>query len=127
MGLVILQVATGGALGAVGRYLVGVAAQRLLGAGFPFGTFAVNVFGSLLMGVAFVILAGNETEHSRLAPFVMTGFLGGFTTFSAYSLEVWQLVAAGRTEWALVYAVGSAAISIAALFCGIAAAKGMLN
>ena len=126
LGWTVLQVAAGGALGAAGRHLTGIAAQRLLGSGFPFGTFTVNVLGSLLMGVAFVALGGGA-EQARIAPLVMTGFLGGYTTFSAYSLDVWQLIQGGRTDLALAYAVGSAVVSVAALFVGIAAARGILN
>ena len=127
MGLIILQIALGGALGAVGRYLTGIAMARLLGEGFPYGTFTVNVAGSFLMGVAYVYLVGNGGEQARVAPLVMTGFLGGYTTFSAYSLDVLQLVSAGRMDFALFYSVGTAALSVAALFCGVAATRGLLG
>ncbi|MCB1390531.1 MAG: CrcB family protein, partial [Rhodobacteraceae bacterium] len=76
----LLQVALGGAIGASGRYLTGVAAIRLMGPGFPWGTLAVNVLGSFVMGAVVVALA--HLSANRFAPLLMTGVLGGFTTFS---------------------------------------------
>ncbi len=81
----LLQVALGGAVGSMARYLTNVAVMRGLGPGFPWGTLIVNVFGSFLMGVLVVWLA--EKGAMRHAPLLMTGVLGGFTTFSAFSLD----------------------------------------
>ena len=119
----IAQVAVGGAIGSVCRYLTGLAAERLLGTGFPYGTLAANLIGSLLMGAAFVFLSGNFSETGRFSPLIMTGVLGGYTTFSAYSLEAWQLFDSGRPLAALGYAGGSAVLAIASLAVGIALAK----
>ena len=119
----LIQIAAGGALGAVGRHLTGLAAIRLLGDGFPHGTAVVNAVGCLAMGVAFSVLYEAGQHPSRTAPFIMTGFLGGYTTCSAYSLDFWQLMAGGRTGAALLYATGSLAISVAALFAGIVLAR----
>ena len=80
----IIQVAIGGAIGAVGRYLTGVAAVRVMGHGYPWGTLTVNIVGSFLMGVLIIVLMGKD-GGVRMAPLFMTGMLGGFTTFSAFS------------------------------------------
>lgn len=121
----ILQVALGGALGATGRYLTGVAAARLFGTGFPIGTFSVNILGSFVMGIAFVLLMQREADMSRWVPFVMTGVLGGFTTFSAFSLDLWILVDRGRAGAAALYLGGSVGLSILALILAIVLTKGL--
>jgi len=120
----ILQVAAGGALGATGRYLSGVGVSRLFGVGFPLGTLAVNIAGSFIMGIAFYILMEREAEASPWVPIVMTGILGGFTTFSAFSLDAYTLFDRGRLGAATVYVGGSIGLSFAALVLGIALAKG---
>ncbi len=111
------QVAIGGALGASARYLVSVAAMRLIGPGFPWATIAVNVAGSFLMGVLVVALA--HRDATRLAPFLMTGVLGGFTTFSAFSLDALTLWERGQTVLASAYVAGSVALSLAAIVLGM--------
>lgn len=121
----IIQVAIGGAVGSVCRYLTGQVAERLLGTGLPYGTLAANLIGSMLMGIAFVFLSDNLGEAGKYSPLLMTGFLGGYTTFSAYSLEAWQLFDSGRPIAALGYAGGSAALAIASLAVGIALAKAL--
>lgn len=123
MGWTILQVATGGALGAVGRYLTGIALARTLGSGFPYGTLTVNVVGSFAIGILFVLLGGLSGETGRHTAFLMTGFLGGYTTISAYSLDCWILFQQGRIAEALLYAFGSAGLSITACVVGIAVAR----
>lgn len=120
----LLQVAAGGAIGAMGRYLTGILAMRLFGVGFPFGTLSVNVVGSFLMGIAFVFLMTRSEEVSRMVPFVMTGILGGFTTFSAFSLDFWTLLDKDRWAAALVYLSGSVVLSVLALVVGIFVARG---
>lgn len=107
------QVALGGAIGASGRYLTNIAATRVLGHGFPFGTLTVNIFGSFLMGVLVVVLA--EKGGTRLAPLFMTGMLGGFTTFSAFSLDTVTLMERGQNGLALAYVAASIAVSLAAM------------
>lgn len=113
----ILQVAAGGALGASGRYLVNVGAMRLLGPGFPWGTVLVNILGSFLMGVLVVVLARRGGMH--LAPFLMTGVLGGFTTFSAFSLDTSVLWERGEILLAAGYVLGSVILSVSALFLAL--------
>lgn len=117
---VLVQIALGGALGATGRYLVVQLAARLAGAGFPVGTLAVNVLGSFAMGVVVVILLGRgDLAAEKWVPLVMTGFLGGFTTFSAFSLDFMHLLERGRPEAAALYVLGSVVISILALMLGM--------
>ena len=117
----LFQVAIGGALGASARHLASVAAVRLFGPGFPWATVAVNVAGSFLMGVLVVALA--HKDATRLAPFLMTGVLGGFTTFSAFSLDALTLWERGQTVLASAYVAGSVALSLAAIVLGMAATR----
>jgi fluoride exporter len=113
----LLQVALGGAIGASLRYLSNVSAMRMFGPGFPYATMFVNVLGSFAMGVLIVTLAKKGGTH--LAPFLMTGILGGFTTFSAFSLDSFTLWERGDTLIALAYVAGSLLFSLAALAAGI--------
>ncbi|SDG67084.1 fluoride efflux transporter CrcB [Alloyangia pacifica] len=119
--LTVLQVALGGALGASGRYLTGLAMSRLLGKGFPWGTLTVNILGSFAMGVIVVLLA--NTAGNRFAPFLMTGVLGGFTTFSAFSLDFATLYERGDIAQAGLYVAVSVAVSLAALFAGLSVTR----
>lgn len=121
----VLQVALGGAIGAAARYLTGVAVLRVTGAtAMPLGVLAVNVAGSFLMGLLAVGLARQGLAH--WSPFLMTGILGGFTTFSAFSLETVTLMERGQIGLALLYVLLSVAGSVGALGLGMVAAKGML-
>lgn len=115
------QVALGGASGAVLRYLTGLAAMRLIGPGFPWGTLVVNILGSFAMGVLVVVLA--HLSGQRFAPLLMTGFLGGFTTFSAFSLDAVTLYERGDVGLAMLYVLASVLFSIAALFAGLLIAR----
>lgn len=109
--------ACGGAIGAALRYLVSI---TLL---FPFGTLAVNVIGSFIMGAAFVILTAKGAD--RMIVFAMTGVLGGFTTFSAFSLDTFKLIEEGRMLFAGGYVLASVALSLAAVFGGILLMRGV--
>ncbi len=116
----LLLVAAGGATGAVARYLLGVQAMRSLGGGWPYGTLAANVLGGFLMGVLIAVLAlrgGADQERWRLL--IGVGVLGGFTTFSAYSLEVVLMIERRAYAQAALYSVGSVVLSVAALFAGL--------
>jgi CrcB protein len=104
----LLLVALGGALGAVGRHLISVAALSFLGPGFPWGTLAVNILGSAAIGVA---AGAGLPGDARLL--LVTGFLGGFTTFSAFSLETATL-AARAPALALLYVAASLGFGLAA-------------
>jgi CrcB protein len=116
-------VALGGALGSAMRYLVGLAAARLMGPAFPWGTLAVNIAGSLAMGVLFAMLVRRAAPPSGFQLFLMTGMLGGFTTFSAFSLETALLWERGETLSAMLYVFASVSVSIAALAAGLALAR----
>ncbi|MEX0969915.1 MAG: fluoride efflux transporter CrcB [Paracoccaceae bacterium] len=113
-----LIVAAGGALGAAGRYGAGLAATRWFGTGFPYGTLAVNVIGCFVMGILAVALSQRVGQSPRAALFLMTGILGGFTTFSAFSLDAITLIERGRIFAAGGYIGGSVILSIAALGLG---------
>ncbi len=119
----ISQIAVGGALGAVSRYLAGIALLRFWTSDFFYATLFVNVSGSLLIGFAYVMLGCLEGEPGKFAPMLITGFLGGYTTFSAFSLDFWMLFQQGRIAESLIYAVSSAVFSILAIFIGMAVAK----
>lgn len=112
-----LQVALGGAIGAVLRFGTGLAMLRLAGPGFPLGVLSVNIVGSFLMGVFVVYSFHREVQH--LNPFVMTGVLGGFTTFSAFSLEAFTLYERGELTQAGLYVALSVIVSLAALVAGV--------
>lgn len=120
----LIQVALGSAIGASCRYLTNVGAMRLLGAGFPYGTMTVNILGSFLMGVLVVALA--HRGGNQFAPLLMTGVLGGFTTFSAFSLDAVNLYQRGDMMLAAFYVFGSVMIGIIALIIGMAIARGVL-
>ena len=119
----LIQVALGGALGASARYLTGAATLRLFGPGFPWGTLVVNVAGSFLMGMIVVALA--HLSGNRFAPFLMTGVLGGFTTFSAFSLDAVTLYERGAPGLAATYVAASVLLSLTALLAGLAVARGL--
>jgi CrcB protein len=118
-------VALGGSVGAMSRYLFGVALMRTVGAtDFPLAIIGVNVIGSVLMG-AFVSLAAHK-GLTHLSPLVMTGFLGGFTTFSAFSLETVALIERGQIGYAAAYVVLSVALSVGGLALGMWTLRGVL-
>lgn len=117
------QVALGGALGATGRYLTGLAAMRLMGPGFPWGTLTVNVVGSFIMGLVVVALA--HLGGNRWAPLLMTGVLGGFTTFSAFSLDALTIWERGQPGLAAVYVAASVGFSLAAIMAGLWLARSL--
>ncbi|TCS61464.1 fluoride efflux transporter CrcB [Primorskyibacter sedentarius] len=120
----ILQVALGGAIGASARYLTGVGILRVFGQmGFPLGVITVNVLGSFIMG-AFVVFAANK-GLTHWAPFVMTGMLGGFTTFSSFSLETVTLIERGAFGLATLYVLLSVGLSIGGLMLGMVATRGV--
>lgn len=119
----LLQVALGGALGAVARFLTVHAALRAFGPAFPWGTLVVNVSGSFAMGLLFVWL--EMRGMMRLAPVLMTGVLGGFTTFSAFSLDVVRLWDIGAQGQAAAYATASVLLSVLGLWVGVAMMRGI--
>ncbi len=114
-----LLIFAGGGLGAVLRYGVNRLASHLLGPGFPWGTLGVNVLGSLLMGLLIGTLAavpGGTSHHLR--QFLATGILGGFTTFSAFSLDALTLWERGQYAVAFAYVAATLCLSLAAVAAG---------
>lgn len=118
----LLLVGLGGGVGAMGRYLAAAWFGRLVGAGFM-GTMFVNVVGSFVMGVLAVLLMERAGAWARYAPLLITGVLGGFTTFSAFSLDALYLLERGRHMEAAGYILGSVVLSIAALSAGLMLAR----
>ena len=115
----LVLVALGGALGASLRHLVGLAAIRFMGPGYPWGSLTVNLAGSFLMGVFIELLARRFGSSNELRLFVATGILGGFTTFSAFSLDFAVLWERGATLSAFGYVAGSVGGALGALFLGL--------
>ena len=115
-----LLVFIGGGLGSCLRHTVNLVCPRLLGTNFPYHTFIINITGSTIMGLVAGYLAfkGDATQSWRL--FLMTGILGGYTTFSAYSLDSAVLYERGEIGLAALYVVGSVVLSILGLFAGLA-------
>jgi CrcB protein len=115
-----LIVFVGAGIGGALRHGVNVGATRLFGLGFPFGTFIVNVVGSFAMGLlaGFFVYRAGVPQHVRL--FLTTGILGGFTTFSTFSLDASLLIERHQFGAAAGYLVGSVAAGLAALFFGLA-------
>ncbi len=121
-----LMVGIGGAIGAMARHGVGLASIRALGPGFPYGTLIVNILGSFLMGILIAWLVrrtGGSSNEMRL--FLATGFLGGFTTFSAFSLDTIVLYERGEIGIALFYVFASVVASVLALIAGLWLIRGM--
>jgi fluoride exporter len=115
-----LLVFFGGGLGATLRHLVNVTCARSIGTAFPWGTFIINITGSTVMGLiaGYLAFRGEASQPWRL--FLMTGILGGYTTFSAFSLDTALLYERGELGLAALYVVGSVALSIMGLFAGLA-------
>ncbi|MHA1133880.1 MAG: fluoride efflux transporter CrcB [Alphaproteobacteria bacterium] len=121
----LLFVAAGGALGASGRYLVGIASGRLFGLDFPWGTLIVNVLGCLVMGLLIEAMALRWTVHNDLRAFLAVGLLGGFTTFSAFSADFGLLFERDAYLSAGLYLFASVGLSIAAFFAGLAIVRAL--
>jgi CrcB protein len=123
----VLMAAMGGAIGAAGRYLVSVGAMRLIGIGFPWGTLIVNVAGSLVMGLMIEAFALRYSVSNEVRTLLATGILGGFTTFSAFSLDFAVLMERKAQGLAMVYLGSSVGLSILALFAGLYIARVILQ
>ena len=117
-------VAAGGALGALARYGAGLAVPQQSGT-FPLATFLVNVVGCLLIGVLVVVLTERTGAHPLARPFLITGVLGGFTTFSTYAVDAELLLAAGRPATAGAYLAGTLAAALAATWLGMRLARAL--
>lgn len=121
----ILAVAAGGALGAVGRFLVGKMMLRLMGSGFPWGTLTVNILGSFAIGLIVTLLAIRYNLSHQWQGFLVVGILGGFTTFSAFSLEVGLMLERHEMMNAAFYISASLTFGVAALFLGLYAGRSL--
>lgn len=119
MPLNIVLVAVGGAVGSVLRYLVGVWALRLAGSAFPWGTLFVNVTGSFLIGVTAEVIVRRLGGSVDLRLLLITGLIGGYTTFSAFTLDALTLMERGNMAAALIYIVSSVVVSMLAVFAGL--------
>ncbi|HZE53149.1 MAG TPA: fluoride efflux transporter CrcB [Bradyrhizobium sp.] len=115
-----LLVFIGGGLGSTLRHVVNIVCPRLFGTNFPYHTFIINITGSTIMGLiaGYLAFKGDASQHWRL--FLMTGILGGYTTFSAFSLDAAVLYERGEVALALLYVLGSVVLSILGLFAGLA-------
>lgn len=126
MGSHILYVAIGGAGGSVARFLFVRMSLQLFGPGFPWGTLLVNIFGSLAIGILSGVFLSKGTNHEPLRLLLMTGFLGGFTTFSAFSLDAVDLISRGSYGAAVTYIALSVIPAIIATVLGLAIARSLL-
>lgn len=118
----VLIVFAGGGLGAVARHLINLSVSRLIGSDFPWGVMLINISGSIIMGMAAAYFAFKaDAQWSQpLRLFMTTGILGGYTTFSAFSLDVALLWERGEPLHALAYVLGSVVLSVLGLFVGLA-------
>ncbi len=115
----ILAVAAGGALGSVARFLVGVGSTKLFGLAFPWGTLLINIVGSFLIGAFVELFALKWDLPQEARVFLTVGICGGFTTFSAFSLDAYVLIERGEWWLAAGYVVGSVVLSIGALVAAL--------
>ena len=115
----------GGGLGAALRHGINLAVARMLGAGFPYATFFINVTGSFVMGLiaAWFAFKGDASQHWRL--FLTTGILGGYTTFSTFSLDAALLYERGQLALAAAYVIGSVVLGLIGLFAGLALVRSL--
>ncbi len=111
-------VALGGAIGSSARYGVNILAPRLLGESFPWATFLVNILGCFVMGAITAFLRTKMPDDETLRLFLTTGLMGGFTTFSAFSLDFFNLMQRGQMPLAILYALASGLLSIIAVIIG---------
>ncbi|MES2295297.1 MAG: fluoride efflux transporter CrcB [Pseudomonadota bacterium] len=120
---VMAAVAVGGAIGSVARYLMAGFVQAAAWEGFPYGIFVVNVSGGFIMGLLVELMALKWNVSLEMRAFLTTGIMGGYTTFSTFSLDSALLIQRGSYASAAAYIVGSAVLSILALFAGLWAVR----
>ncbi|RWX78340.1 fluoride efflux transporter CrcB [Neorhizobium lilium] len=121
----ILLVAIGGAFGSVLRYLAGVLTLRWFGPAFPWGTLAVNVVGSFAIGLLTEMIARKFNASTELRVLLVAGILGGFTTFSSFSLDTMVLLERGAGAATAAYVLGSLGLSFIAIVAGLALGRAM--
>jgi CrcB protein len=123
LGYALLAVAVGGAAGSMARYLISTWSIARFGAGFPFGTLAINLSGSFLIGVVFALAAARGGMSPYLRLFLTTGILGGYTTFSSFAYETYALGAEGELFKGASYAFGSVIVGVLAAYLGVLAVR----
>ena len=116
---VLLGIAIGGAVGSLARHYLSTAIYQVTGTNFPYGIFVVNVLGGLVMGIIVELGALKLNYSLEMRAFLTTGILGGFTTFSTFSLDAALLIERGDWFGALIYMIGSVVLSVGALFAGL--------
>jgi len=121
----IVLIAVGGAAGAVARYLVDATISQRWPSAFPWGTLAVNLSGSLVLGVLFALTVERGVLPASSRAPVMIGFIGSYTTFSTFMLESWRLVEDGAVGLAVANIVGSCLLGLVAVFIGLAIGRGI--
>lgn len=118
--MALFLIGVGGFVGAVARYAVdGFVADRTTGSAFPWGTFIINVTGSLLLGVLTGLVIDRAVLPASLRGPVLIGFIGAYTTFSTFMLESWRLIEAGSYGLAAANAIGSVGVGLVAVFVGL--------
>jgi fluoride exporter len=115
----VLFVGLGGAAGSILRYVTNVLTMRYYAASFPLATFIVNVTGCFIAGLIFGLISQETNEAQNLKLLLITGFCGGFTTFSAFALENVRLMDSGNATTAIVYTTASIAVGLLAVWCGL--------
>jgi CrcB protein len=119
----LVWVGIGGGIGAIARYAMGKGITERANSLFPYGTFTVNLLGAFLIGVLFALLVERGVGHPHLRLLLITGFLGGFTTFSAYTINAITLIEAGSWNTALLYVMASNLLGLLACLAGIVAIR----
>ena len=119
-------IAVGAAAGGVSRFYLGAAIQQRLGTDFPWGTLAINITGSLLLGFLLRYALATPAISLELRAMLTVGFCGGYTTFSSYSYETLLLFEAGQAGRAAVYALGSVVLALSATFAGFVLARELI-
>jgi len=120
-------IAVGAAAGGVSRYYLASAIQQRMGASFPWGTLAINVTGSLLLGFLIRYAIATPAISTEVRAMLTVGFCGGYTTFSSYSYEAMVLIEDGEIGRAAVYSLGSVVLALLATFAGFVLARELIS
>jgi len=119
----LLFIATGGALGAIFRFLVVGWVTDLLGRSFPYGTLTVNIVGSFFIGIMYIVIVQKLNTAPEVKAIILVGFLGAFTTFSTFSLETFSMLEQGQFMHVLLYVGGSILMGLVAVWAGASIGK----